>query len=484
MKAIDVHGFGGGFTLGVAQAGYELVAKKGREVGFGVLNVLANRHLLPGDWEVESGDPSQWVPEEADLVFGNPPCSGFSTLSRKDFRGMDSTINECMWELVRYAGHVAPKIVAWESVQQAFRQGRPLMQALRVELEEISGKRYNLYHVLHNNASLGGASIRRRYFWVAVREDIEFGVESNMTRAWLDDKHRWQLERGQLERVPMLNDVLGDLEHLSLTMERQPYHDVACQCVQPVGYDAWERAILEWECTCNATTSTSSWWTAAHMHDGSGTVDGHDVFRSPTLARIRECHLEAEKLGDSWSQGERMSDVLRRIYERTGELPASWHYMSKKPMLTNDGEKILGDDGKPIMQPIRKDKRIIETDFAMGVNQPYKWRGDQMARVLTGGAVHLFVHPTQPRSFTHREAARIQGFPDAWNIWPVRNAADLGPGWGKGVPVHAGRWIADWAKSSMEGHPGSIGGSPLKDGDREWIIDVTKDYEKVLSKTC
>lgn len=481
LTAIDVHGFGGGFTLGTVQAGFDLVAKKGREVGFGVLNTLANRHLLGHDWEVESGAPEMWVPQEANFVFGNPPCSGFSTLSRKDFRGEDSKINECMWELVRYAGRVAPEVVAWESVQQTYRQGRGLMQALRDELEEISGKRYNLYHVLHNNASVGGASIRRRYFWTAVREDVEFGVESNGTTFNFQTN---QLERFELDRVPMLDDVLCDLEDLALTMERQSYRGVLCTCQPFID----EHGHSVWECTCRAAyVKTGSWWTRKHMHDGTGTVDGHGVFRSPTLMRIEEAHAEAEKIDAPWMQGERMADVLRRIWLKTGHLPKSWQYESRKPMLTTDGGFILDDNGKKLMEPIRKDQRLIETGFAMGVNQPYKWHDDQMARVLTGGAVHLFVHPHRPRSFTHREAARIQGFPDAWNIWPVRNAADLGPGWGKGVPVHAGRWIADWVKQSIEGNPGSIRGTLTMDNpkdklavEREYVIDITSDYEKFL----
>lgn len=461
MRAIDVHGFGGGFTLGVSQAGFDLVAKKGREVGFGVLNVLANRHLLPGDWEVESGDPSMWVPEEADLVFGNPPCSGFSTLSPKHFRGTSSSINDCMWELVRYAGKVAPQIVIFESVQQAFTQGRSLMTALRAELEEISGHKYTLYHVLHNNASTGGMSVRRRYFWVASR--VPFGVEANATRY---DFRTRQIVSYELERVPSLGEAFADLEPLPLTMQRQPYSGLRWK-TEPV-WDGHKWCDPEpW-----ADVLTGSWWTRDHMHDGTGSVDGHDVFRSPTLSRIQEMM----RLED-WAEGERMSDVMRRYYERTGELPASWHYMSKKPMLTTDGEPILDDNGKKMMEPIRKDKRLIETDFAMGHNQPARWHGNRMARVITGGAVHLFVHPTQPRSFTHREAARIQGFPDAWSIWPVRNAADLGPGWGKGVPVHAGRWIADWARRCIHEEPGSERGTVDPKHDREVVINLTNAYK-------
>jgi|GEM_PF-4316507 len=463
IRAIDVHGFGGGFTLGVSQAGFELVAKKGREVGFGVLNVLANRQLLPGPWEVESGEPSMWVPQEANLVFGNPPCSGFSTLSPKAFRGINSSINECMWEVIRYAGKVAPEIVIFESVQQAFTQGRELMTALRAELEAISGETYNLHHVLHNNASTGGMSLRRRYFWVAAR--IPFGVEANATRY---DFRNERLETYDLKRVPSLGEAFADLEPLALTMQPQGY-----RAAHREEHLEWNPETQEFESTYDdpwIEVQSGSWWSKEHMHDGTGTVDGHDIFRSPTYDRIAEL-MSLEP----WAEGERMSDVMRRYYEEHGDLPASWHYPSKKPMLTTDGQPMLDDNGKKMMEPIRKDHRLIETDFAMGHNQPIRWYGNRLARVITGGAVHLFVHPTQPRSFTHREAARIQGFPDAWKIWPVRGAADLGPGWGKGVPVHSGRWIADWARRSIEGNPGSNVGEAIGD-DREYVINLTNEY--------
>lgn len=443
VRAIDVHGFGGGFTLGMVQAGFDLVAKKGREVGFGVLNVLANRDLIPGAWEVESGDPDRWLPQDAELVFGNPPCSGFSTLSPKHFRGTDSKINDCMWELVRYAGRVAPQLVIFESVQQAYTQGRSLMTALRAELEAISGHQYILYHVLHNNASLGGASVRRRYFWVAARMDIKFGVESNATRYDFATK---QTVAYPLQRVPRLREVLQDLEPLGLTMQRQAYRSTRVDVRPQWTGDHWEKST--W-----VDVSGGSWWTRAHMHDGTGTVDGHDIARSPTGTRIVEL-LELE----DWDEGERMSDVMRRYWKRTGEVPPGWHYRSRRP----DGSEVS------------KATRLVETDFAMGHNQPSRWRGDRMARVVTGGGVHLIVHPNLPRTLTQREVARIQGFPDAWQIWPVRYAPDLGPGWGKGVPVHAGRWIADWARRSLMDEPGSLQGE--SNGERERVINVTNDY--------
>ena len=50
-RAVDVHGFGGGFTLGTVQAGFQLAGKYSREAGFGVYNTLANRSLLGTGWD-------------------------------------------------------------------------------------------------------------------------------------------------------------------------------------------------------------------------------------------------------------------------------------------------------------------------------------------------------------------------------------------------------------------------------------------------
>lgn len=460
LRAVDVHGFGGGFTLGTVQAGFELAAKFSRDKGFGVFNTLGNRHLLGNKWESVADEPSKWEPVDCDFVFGNPPCSGFSTLSNKDFRGMDSSINEYMWELIRYAGKVAPPVVAWESVQGTFRQGLPLMRELHDTLEKMTGKQYTLYHVLHNNLSHGGVSMRKRYFWVA--SQVPFGVDTGRVT-----RHG---EFADLDHVPTFRDMLTDLAPLGMTMHSQPYRNI-----QPFhGFnDGWE--------IDGVRVMNSSRWAQREVHDFSGMVDGHDVYHSKTLSRTVELLRYPEI---DWKEGERMGDAMRKFYEMYGHLPKSWDYLTKK----------LDPDTGEVVH-LTKAQRIVETDFFMGVNQPARWRANRPANVITGGAVHLVVHPWLQRLITHREAARIQGFPDDWSIYAVKDAPDLGPGWGKGVPVQAGRWIARWVRSSLEGEPGPITGVPLGESkvpthkaafkefggrDREFIIDTTYDYRRLV----
>jgi site-specific DNA-cytosine methylase len=397
--AVDCQGFAGGFTLGVVQAGFKLVGKREKKGGFGARNCEVNRHLLGDDWQTEACDPSEWsVPQGgASLVFGNPPCSGFSVLSTKSFRGTDSKINQCMWDFVEYAARVRPAVAIFESVQLAFTQGKTLMRDLRQRLEDLTGEQWALHHVLHNALSVGGPAMRRRYFWVASR--VPFGVELP-----------------QLDRIPLLRDVIGDLQTLDQSWESQRY---------------W---------------LDSTWYTHRFRDryaDGSDWVDGHISIDNPHTRRTRELLNSVE-----WRPNEHAQVVTRRYFDEHGDLPPGWKHLV---------DKLKGQD------------------FFQGFNTPTMWNPDHHARVITGAGLLNGVHWAEGRTFTHREAARILGYPDSWLIEPLRSVPSLFLTWGKGITVDCGRWIAEWARNSLDGTPGSLTGELI--GDREYLLDVTNAWK-------
>lgn len=399
-RAIDVMGFAGGFTLGVVQAGFELVGKRELKGGFGVANCEANRHLLGHGWWSEASDEREWsVPTGgADLVFGNPPCSGFSVMSAKHFRGADSPINHCMWAFVGYVARVRPQVAVFESVQMARTRpdGLDLMRRLRAHLEDRTGDRWDLHHVRHNALGLGGAAMRRRYFWVASR--VPFGVEPPALR-----------------RLPTLNDVIGDLENLGTTWLPQPYR------------------------------APASWW-AEPRRSEHGVVDGMMTVTNPLTRRMQDLIKSVP-----WNPGEHIALVARRYYDEMGRLPESWDFFSEK---------------------------VIKNDFNMGFTTPVRWRGDDPARVITGGSVLTVLHPRLNRTITHREAARVMGFPDDWRAQPIRDIPGLVMTWGKGITVDCGRWIATWVQRSLDGLPGGLRGNQL--GEREWDVDLTHSHRTHL----
>jgi site-specific DNA-cytosine methylase len=404
--AIDCQGFAGGFTLGVVQAGFTLVGKREKKGGFGARNCEVNRHLLGDSWTTEATDPSEWsVPEGgASLVFGNPPCSGFSVLSSKAFRGADSKINQCMWDFVEYAARVRPEVAIFESVQLAFTQGRTLMRDLRQRLEDLTGEHYALYHVLHNALSVGGPAMRKRYFWVASR--VPFGVEVP-----------------QLDQIPLLSDVIGDLQGLDQRWETQIYH------------------------------RGPSWYSMRfrdrHHSSGNGkmvidnVVDGHVSLDNPQTRRTLELLDHTE-----WKPNEHTQQILRRHFDEHGDLPPLWK---------DQVDKLKG------------------RDFFNGYQTPIMWHPEHHARVVTGGSLIHAIHWAERRMFTHREVARILGFPDSWLIEPLRGTSGLFMTWGKGITVDCGRWIAYWTRRALNGTAGANDGEEI--GDRERLINVTNAWQ-------
>lgn len=400
--AIDCQGFAGGFTLGAVQAGFDLVAKREMTGGFGVANCEANRALLGDNWQTQVSEPEAWHSFNADLVFGNPPCSGFSVMSPSAFRGVGSKINACMWAFANYVAAVRPTISIMESVRSAYSTGHELMTALRANVEGLTGLRYGLYHVYQNAMDLGGAAKRPRYFMVM--SQVPFGVEYP-----------------RLARRATVRDVLGDLDNLGETWEPQPYRKPA------------------------------TWWSAPARSE-SGVVDGH-VSRAHST-RVRK-GLELYEASGGWPAGVAIGEMARRYYAAHGTLPPGWAGMQDK---------------------------LVAKDFNMGfpTTTMLRWKTDEPARVVTGDVMEQVIHPWLPRMVTHREAARVMGFPDDWVLNPLRKQSGLGATHGKGITVICGKWIATWARQALDGSPGTITGEPV--GDREWFIDQPRHTRLVATR--
>ena len=396
LRFVDVHCFAGGLALGVQQNGFELVGKKELQGAFGAKNMEVNRHILGNKWETQSGPYEDWEPIDAELIIGNPPCSGFSLLSTKSFRGVNSIANACMWGITEFAAKTAPPIFAFESVQGAFTTGHELMRDLRARLEELTGMKYDLTHVLHSARSVGNPQLRRRYMFVAHR--IPFGVE-------LPDP----------QEFPTVEQAIGDLEGLKIQFEAQPYKK------KPKGI-----------------------W-AESKRNPEEIVDGHMYVNSLGAQRIR--YLLETGL---WEHGRDFSAVIKALYENGVELPEVYQ---------------------------NKIEKLIETDFNFGWNTPSRLKPDHTCPVITGSGGEQLAHYKENRTLTHREVARLMGFPDNWVIAPNEGYSALKSAWGKGVTVDVGRYFGKWLFESINGRPGSVTGEII--GDREKVINFTNQYKKL-----
>lgn len=179
MKAIDCMTFAGGFTLGMINNGFHITAK--REYPGDFARPLYEANITVDD--TQYAHPDEWEPADADVLFGNPPCSGFSSLStvqyrkqpdgsmqRIQFRGIHAEPNKCMWSFARYTAQIQPQVAIFESVSAAGRTGLELMQALHQDLETRTRRPWHLTHLFHSNSALGGHQQRNRYFWIASQD--------------------------------------------------------------------------------------------------------------------------------------------------------------------------------------------------------------------------------------------------------------------------------------------------------------------------
>jgi site-specific DNA-cytosine methylase len=407
IKFVDVYGFAGGFSCGAAQEGMTLVGKKENKQGFGIPLMEANRKLLGNEWQAQASLPAEWTPIEADGVIGTPPCSAFSSMTAgSKMHGMDSEINNCMRDIMTYAAKVKPQFVCMESVAQAYTKGLPLMRELGRYMNEHTGLKYHVTHVLQNNWSVGGVSKRKRYFLVLTQ--FPFGVEHHP----LGDK------------LPVLGDALRDLVDQPISWSAQPY------------------------------LQEPTWWSES-LRSESGKVDGHVPAENAYSRRVMDL------ASVEWKPGESEAHVLKRYYETYGQLPESWQYPTAKGTTTRDAQ-------------------LIARNFdAGGFSKPRHWAWSEPARVVNGAGPYMVWHPNQ-RFATHREVARIMGFPDDWLIEGAKDASSLHAFWGKGTSVAPARWLLKWVKASLEGNPGTYTGEELDQGDK--LIDVSMDWKPVWKR--
>ena len=397
MKAVDVMGFAGSMAAGVDQAGFDVIAKREPAAfkGFGVGSMTYNMPWV----EAQVAEPAAWdlpADRDVDLVYGCPPCSGFSQLSAMNvkiyehtattYRGADADINECMVWLVDYAARLMPRVVVLESVGAAFKLGQDWFEGLWERTRATTGIPYELTHVRMNAALVGGDVIRPRYFMVMHRQPFGVGLEFVQPRSMID--------------------VLTDL---------------------PAETD---RADFDW---------------------------GHLTQQSGGPARLAKTIEWLEEQGREWKRGTRLPDNLEGL-----EPPPFWY--KERPTPNRRGY----------------DPNVYSHWYSTDAFSPLRWRGDRPFGVVVAATLDRAVHPLHPRTLTYREAARFMTLPDDWSLrvlTEMHKPAELG----KAVPTASAKWIAHWARMSIEGTPGEYAG---RDTDRDGVrvINVTdrKAVDEVL----
>ena len=204
LKAIDLFAGGGGLTVGLKRAGFDVAAAVELDK-HACATYRANHNevsLLELDITEVSGDQLRELAgvEKIDLLAGCPPCQGFTSLNRK---GENDPRNELVLQMSRLAEEIRPRAIMMENVAGLTTKGKPLYEELRLKLESLG-------YVLTESAEIlevanYGVPQRRRRLVLLAGLGFEIKIPS--------PTHSKREQNG-LSRWKSVRDAIGDVEGL------------------------------------------------------------------------------------------------------------------------------------------------------------------------------------------------------------------------------------------------------------------------------
>jgi DNA (cytosine-5)-methyltransferase 1 len=170
--------------LGFVRAGFRVLASYDRKTIVAknaALNFPDIPHRLQDIVALTPQDVrDQIAAESVDVVFGGPPCQGFSIFGNRRFvnkaptaKGPDER-NELTLAYIDMAVALAPKAIFMENVKGMLSASRGSSRYLDIVEARLKRAGYSVQHQLVNCADYGVPQTRERLLLVAVRPDIDF----------------------------------------------------------------------------------------------------------------------------------------------------------------------------------------------------------------------------------------------------------------------------------------------------------------------
>lgn len=148
----------------------------------------------------ESGHSSQYRLENVDLVFGGPPCQGFSQIGKRD---LDDERNELYKQYTRVVAQLRPRVFLMENVPNLAMMNKGHFKHLI--LKEFADLGYGNTVMLRVSADeFGVPQTRQRVIFIGTRD--EDGLADD-----LESICHWVLEGLKVDRPVTVAEAIGDL---------------------------------------------------------------------------------------------------------------------------------------------------------------------------------------------------------------------------------------------------------------------------------
>ena len=353
LTCLDLFCGCGGFTLGMARAGFKvLAALDNNKEAVATLKKNSPKTLALRK-DLTSFSPVKLAAKlgvnSVDVIVGGPPCQGFSTVRQVDSANHGPRVRRDKRRylyrvFLEYVAAFRPRVFVMENVLgiQSAAKGK-FFTRVQAEARDLG---YRVQAQVEESWKLGVPQKRRRQLIIGVRNDIPGFFTGELGPA----------KRVSDQATPKLWDAIGDLPPLKAGegLEETEY-DVVSRQVHFEERGAVARQYLEKVCEVGKASKLTSH--RARPHNDQDLRD---------FSRVHE----GEHGGEAEARGEKMEFTYKRTCFKD------------------------------------RYKRQHRENYCSTV----------VAHLCKDGLG--FIHPTQNRSLTPREAARIQSFPD-WFFFPV-----------------------------------------------------------------
>ncbi|MEI2581350.1 DNA cytosine methyltransferase [Scytonema sp. PRP1] len=242
--AVDLFAGAGGMTLGFEQAGFDVLASieidpihcATHEFNFPFWTILCKSVVDITAAEIRSR--SSIGDREIDVVFGGPPCQGFSLIGKRVF---DDPRNSLVNHFIRLVLQLQPKYFVLENVKgMVLGKHKEFISIIINEFEQNGYKIRKDYKVL-NAAEYGVPQNRERLFLLGCRQDLELpNYPDPMTRL---AKLKKAGLNNQVPLSPTVWDAIGDLPEVEDYIELFEKDSVIANFGKPSDYGRQLRGL-------------------------------------------------------------------------------------------------------------------------------------------------------------------------------------------------------------------------------------------------
>lgn len=334
--------------------------------------------------------------EELDLVVGGPPCQGFSMAGRRDKHDLR---NRLAWEYLTFVERTSPKAVVIENVvgmSRSFIEGEDSsFNQLQLALTANGASKYGyaVQPVLVNAVHYGAPQFRPRLMLIAVRDDIAAAQGITVTSSiWKSDF----VDRLNLSQVPPLAPVPTTRSAEAFTI-RDAISDLQGWEGQWKGRNDLYRARLA---SFNAPVRAG--------RIALGEVPNQNLRRHSERVATRFSFYRM--LLDNGLDQTLLSSMSALPEDLARELAKS-KLSSLRPPL----ELSVTDSGKTKVLDTLDELIELALDLRTKKHSQKVLPADQPSRTVVT-LPDDYGHPISPRTFTVRELARFQGFPDSFEF--------------------------------------------------------------------